>query len=167
MNNILRIISEFQLSDYGEFNSFIHFPCGPCPVSCLDSCSLIILTDHLQILEHVQGYLKSVRYIEELQKFVEDDNYKWVVSLCVAIIPRNITWCLTVELCPPIRLSLRLEPPSHSSGMPSATSSFKGSRDDIDLPTSGTFIDTDSPKDRRTGCSPFVPQHRKTKNLAE
>ena len=50
MNNILRVISIYQNSDYS----------------------------HLPILIPTQRYLQSMRYIEELQNIFEDEQWKWV-----------------------------------------------------------------------------------------
>ncbi|XP_073080426.1 ras-specific guanine nucleotide-releasing factor RalGPS1 isoform X5 [Manis javanica] len=110
MNNILRIIADLQ-------------------VSCR--------YDHLTTLPHVQKYLKSVRYIEELQKFVEDDNYK---------------------------LSLRIEPGSSSPRLvcskedlagPSGSSSARFSRRPTcpDASVAGSLP------------TPPVPRHRKSHSL--
>ncbi|XP_063208761.1 ras-specific guanine nucleotide-releasing factor RalGPS1 isoform X3 [Chroicocephalus ridibundus] len=123
MNNILRIIADLQVS-----------------------CNY----DHLTTLPHVQKYLKSVRYIEELQKFVEDDNYKLASQFF--FLGSN-------------RLSLRIEPGNSSPRLVS-------SKEDLAGPSDVSAIMKFS---RRPTCpdasvaaslpTPPVPRHRKSHSL--
>ena len=118
MNNILRIVSELQQSTYNA----------------------------LTVLPSVQLYLSSVRFIDELQKFIEDDQYK---------------------------ISLRLEP--NPTSPPVSSSSSKESvrqnnpPSDLDVATDKLGSICVSPA-RRSGCIPrstgkgFVPGHRKSKS---
>ncbi|KAM6372274.1 ras-specific guanine nucleotide-releasing factor RalGPS1 isoform 2-T3 [Pluvialis apricaria] len=111
MNNILRIIADLQVS-----------------------CNY----DHLTTLPHVQKYLKSVRYIEELQKFVEDDNYK---------------------------LSLRIEPGNSSPRLVSSKEDLAGPSD---VSAIMKFSRRPTCPDASVATSlhtPPVPRHRKSHSL--
>ncbi|XP_032994270.1 ras-specific guanine nucleotide-releasing factor RalGPS1 isoform X2 [Lacerta agilis] len=111
MNNILRIIADLQVS-----------------------CSY----DHLITLPHVQKYLKSVRYIEELQKFVEDDNYK---------------------------LSLRIEPGNSSPRLVSSKEDLAGPSE---VSAAMRFSRRPTCPDASVAASlptPPVPRHRKSHSL--
>jgi hypothetical protein len=111
MNNILRYISEFQQSTYS-----------------------------ITVQDHVQNYLKSVRYIEELQKFVEDDNYK---------------------------LSLKIEPSATVVSSASGSGSLSKSKED--LPSAPSSPESKAIVINKTlqtpGGSLFEPKHRKTRSL--
>uniref|UniRef100_A0A8C5X7P3 Ras-specific guanine nucleotide-releasing factor RalGPS1 n=1 Tax=Malurus cyaneus samueli TaxID=2593467 RepID=A0A8C5X7P3_9PASS len=111
MNNILRIIADLQVS-----------------------CNY----DHLTTLPHVQKYLKSVHYIEELQKFVEDDNYK---------------------------LSLRIEPGNSSPRLVSSKEDLAGPSD---MSAIMKFSRRPTCPDASVAASlptPPVPRHRKSHSL--
>ncbi|XP_076263008.1 ras-specific guanine nucleotide-releasing factor RalGPS2-like isoform X2 [Rhynchophorus ferrugineus] len=114
MNNILRIISNYQHSNYS----------------------------HLVRIPHIQDYLNSIRYIEELQKFVEDDQYK---------------------------LSLKIEPPSQVPT--SSTNSSKESviADSVAIASLNLSPAKASSGSLRlqavTSGSKFIPGHRKCRSL--
>lgn len=100
MNNILRVIADFQQSTY----------------------------DNLEVLDHVQNYLKSVRYIEELQKFVEDDNYK--LSLKLESPSSNISMSTSREDLSSVHLStaVELRNPNSLTPGPGGSKSIQGHR---------------------------------------
>ncbi|XP_074912237.1 ras-specific guanine nucleotide-releasing factor RalGPS1 isoform X4 [Buteo buteo] len=94
--------------------------------------------DNLTTLPHVQKYLKSVRYIEELQKFVEDDNYK---------------------------LSLRIEPGNSSPRLVSSKEDLAGPSD---MSAIMKFSRRPTCPDASVAASlptPPVPRHRKSHSL--
>ncbi|KAM4647791.1 ras-specific guanine nucleotide-releasing factor RalGPS1 isoform 4-T6 [Amazona ochrocephala] len=111
MNNILRIIADLQVS-----------------------CNY----DHLTTLPHVQKYLKSVRYIEELQKFVEDDNYK---------------------------LSLRIEPGNSSPRLVSSKEDLAGPSDVSVIMKFGRRPTCPDASVSASLPTPPVPRHRKSHSL--
>lgn len=69
MDSILKIIRHFQLSSYGE-----------CFSHNWRWCNFIYLfdfvLDSIDTIGPIKEFLSGVRYIEELQKFLEEDNYK-------------------------------------------------------------------------------------------
>ena len=108
MNNILRLVSELQQSSYS-----------------------------LTALANIQAYLSDVRYIDELQKFLEDDQFK---------------------------LSERLEPPSPQASSTSSKESVRSSRPPPQHPDLLQELNLSPAKRASKAGARFVPGHRKSKS---
>lgn len=108
MNNILRLVSELQQSSYS-----------------------------LTALANIQAYLSDVRYIDELQKFLEDDQFK---------------------------LSERLEPPSPQASSTSSKESVRSSRPPPPHPDLLQELNLSPAKRASKAGARFVPGHRKSKS---
>ncbi|XP_065646939.1 ras-specific guanine nucleotide-releasing factor RalGPS2 isoform X7 [Hydra vulgaris] len=131
MNEILRIIADFQQSQYD-----------------------------IKEKSHIVTYLNSVKYIDELQKFMEDDNYK--LSLQIEPIPRSLqeNFISTNSL----RLS---ESDEHECLYPkksierSSSACVGDQRSSLNPKSSSLNLPFRSPSPNKK----FIPGHRKAKSL--
>jgi len=124
MNAIIRVIADFQQSNY----------------------------DFLPERPHIQKYLVSVKYIEELQKFMEDDNYKLSLKIEPNVSIQDSSRQREHRQKSPDCASLAGDVSSVSS-VYSATS-LRGHAS-LKLPTNSTAS---------LGRN-FIPSHRKTRSL--
>ncbi len=93
MNNICRLVSEYQQSTYQDLTSISCDCCFSAESFCLvPSCACLLHhsgagvvngdgTIYINEVGYIRNYLNSFLYIEELQKFKEDENYRDSLAL--------------------------------------------------------------------------------------